>query len=66
MTFIVGELDAVGRPEISLHTAGHGRQKGYLPDVEVEVIPGAGHWMMLENPTAVFGILDKVAKGMQE
>ncbi|KAJ4305655.1 hypothetical protein N0V90_001186 [Kalmusia sp. IMI 367209] len=66
VTFIVGELDAVGRPEISLHTAEQGRQKGYLPHVEVEVIPEAGHWMMLENPSAVFEILEKAAKGTRE
>jgi soluble epoxide hydrolase/lipid-phosphate phosphatase len=60
--FVVGELDAVGRPELAFQSAEQGREAGLLPDVEVKVVPGSAHWIGLEKPKETFDILDQFAK----
>lgn len=64
--FVVGEIDPLGRLDISLQMAEQGRQEGYLPKVDVKVVPGAGHWMGLEKPKEVFDIFDQFAKSLAE
>ena len=61
VSFIVGENDVVGRPEIASDAAARGTKQGHLPDVNVEVINGTGHWMMLEQPYATFQALVSLA-----
>ncbi|PSN61570.1 alpha/beta-hydrolase [Corynespora cassiicola Philippines] len=60
--FIAGELDAVGLPEIAYQVAERGRRERFLPDVQVEVMQGSGHWLGLEKPSEVFQILHKLTQ----
>ena len=62
VTFIAGENDVIGRPEIASFKAEQGKQRGELLDVNVEVMPGVAHWVMLEASEATFEMLEKVAQ----
>ncbi|KAF1950438.1 epoxide hydrolase [Byssothecium circinans] len=61
--FLVGESDAVTRPEVAIQAAGQGKTEGWLPNVEVKTVPGS-HWFYLEQPEATFEILDNLAKSL--
>lgn len=61
VSFIVGEHDAVGRPDIAMDAAQRGEERGQLPNLQIEAISGTGHWMMLEKPDATFEALEHLA-----
>jgi pimeloyl-ACP methyl ester carboxylesterase len=63
--FVGGDQDYATRSEIMYQVADLGKQQGWLPTVEVKIIAGASHWLLLEKPKEIFTILDKVAKNLK-
>jgi pimeloyl-ACP methyl ester carboxylesterase len=53
----------VTRSELSAQIAEQGKKEGWLPNVEVKIVTGGSHWLILEQPEQVFSILDGLAKG---
>ena len=63
--FVGGEKDYATRPEIMQQIAGQGKAQGWLPTVEVQVVPGASHWLQLEKHKEITAILVNVAKNLK-
>jgi hypothetical protein len=51
------------RPEVLFQAAEQGKMGGWLPNVEVQTVPGS-HFFNLEQPKATFDILDAFAKSL--
>jgi pimeloyl-ACP methyl ester carboxylesterase len=62
VVFVGGDQDYATRIEVMHQAAELGKQGGWLPSVDVEVVAGSSHWLLMEKPSEIFAILDKVAK----
>ena len=65
VVFVGGDQDYATRIEVMHQVAELGKQGGWLPSVDVEVVAGASHWLLLEKPTEIFAILERVAKSVE-
>lgn len=63
--FIGGSIDYVSRPELMQMIASQGLAEGWLPTVQVKIVEGGSHWVLLEKHKEVSRILINVAMEVQ-
>ncbi|KAL1607995.1 hypothetical protein SLS60_002934 [Paraconiothyrium brasiliense] len=55
--FIGGTVDYITRPEVMQQIAGQGLAEGWAPTVEVKILEGGSHWVVLEKHKEVSDLL---------
>ncbi|KAJ4353569.1 uncharacterized protein N0V89_005299 [Didymosphaeria variabile] len=55
--FIGGSVDYITRPEVMQQIAGQGQAEGWAPTVEVNILEGGSHWVVLEKHKEVTDLL---------